>query len=225
MTPRLLPFAALMALMLMAMVQSTTGAPIPGVQVGLEHQTTGQTMTATTGGPNAEAVFTAPPGAWFVFVANGSTLPGPAQVTVLQGAQQRTSGLLSPVAGRVHAPDPQAPARLLINAGPGAPVRVRLTRWQPATSAAPACLTLPNGSPRFVTAQGSANGTGGGAYGAAMTAARAEWSRLARVHNAPGQPDYSDWGRAARTNVSSSVRSGLPPVTTVFLVGQPCRRP
>lgn len=86
--------------MLMAMVQSATGAPIPGVQLGLGYQTTGQTMTAITAGPNAEAVFTAPPGAWFGFVANGSSLSGPVPITVLKGAQQRISGALNPVAGR-----------------------------------------------------------------------------------------------------------------------------
>jgi|GEM_PF-6631765 len=221
MTLRLIPFAVPGALMLMALAQSSPATPLPNILVGLELQSGGSVLTATTAGPNAEAGISVTPGVYFVFVANGSSLPGPATLTVLEGSQQRTSGWISRTAGRVYAPNATSQGRMVVNAGQNGLVRLRLASAQAPVS--PTCLTLPNGSPRLITAQASANGTGGGAYGAAMTAARAEWSRLARVHNAPGQPDYSDWSRAARTNASSAVRRGVPPVTTVTLVGQPCR--
>lgn len=220
MTFRFAPLTALLGLMLMAFVQSTSGTPLPNIQVGLEPQSGGPVLTAATAGPNAEAVFNVTPGLYRVFVANGSTLPGPATITVFEGQQQRTSGVISRVAGRVHAPNATSQGLMMVNTGTNAFVRLRLATWQPQPPATPLCLTLPNGSPRFISAEGSASG-----YGSAMTAARAEWSRQANAWNAPGQPNYADWGAAARTNVRSSVRSGLPPITTVFLVGQPCRRP
>jgi hypothetical protein len=222
---RLIPIAAAGALMLMALAQSTPGTPLPNAQVGLEPQSGGPVLTATTTGPNAEAEITVTPGLYFVFVANGSTLPsGGALLTVIEGSQQRISGTIPRAAGRAYAPNATAQGRMVINWGVNGQVRLRLAHAVQAP-VVPPCLTLPNGAPRFISAQGTTNGNGGGAYGAAMTAARAEWSRLARVHNAPGQPDYSDWARAAQTNASSSVRPGLPPTTVVTLTGQPCRRP
>uniref|UniRef100_UPI002638B389 hypothetical protein n=1 Tax=Brevundimonas sp. TaxID=1871086 RepID=UPI002638B389 len=112
--------------------------------------------------------------------------------------------------------------RMVVNAGQNGLVRLRLASAQ--GPAVPACLTLPNGSPRFVTAQGSAGGTSAGAQNQAMSSARTNWSSQARAFNAPGQPDYGDWNRAARTNVSSSVGGGtFSRTTTVTLTGQPCR--
>jgi len=226
MTLRLIPFAVAGALMLMALTQSTPGTPLPNIQVGLEPQSGGPVLTATTTGPNAEATITVTPGSYFVFVANGSSLPsGGALLTVIEGSQQRISGFIPRTPGRAYAPNATVVGRIvIINSGVNGPVRLRLAQAVQAP-VVPPCLTLPNGAPRFISAQGTTNGNGGGAYGAAMTAARAEWSRLARVHNAPGQPDYSDWARAAQTNASSSVRPGLPPTTVVTLTGQPCRRP
>ncbi len=224
MTLRLMPIAAAGALMLMALAQSTPGTPLQNIQVGLEPQSGGPLLTATTSGPNAEAAITVTPGIYFVFVANGSSLPGPALLTVIEGSQQRVSGTIPQAAGRAYAPNATGQGRMAVNWGQNGLVRLRLARAVQAP-VFPPCLTLPNGAPRFISAQGTANGNHGGAYGAAMTAARAEWSRLARVHNAPGQPDYSDWARAAQTNASSSVRPGLPPTTVVTLTGQPCRRP
>jgi hypothetical protein len=223
MTLRLLPIAAAGALMLMALVQSTPGAPLPNVVVGLEAQSGGAVLTATTAGPNAEAGISVAPGIYFVFVANGSSLPGPAVMTVIEGQQQRVSGAIPRVAGRAYAPNASGPGRMVVNAGQNGLVRLRLATVQGPT--VPACLTLPNGSPRFVTAQGSASGTGAGAQNQAMSTARANWSSQARAFNAPGQPDYGDWNRASRTNVSSGVSGNAfwDRTTTVTLTGQPCR--
>lgn len=223
MSLRLLPLAAVVSLLLMALTQSSPGAPIPNIMVGLEPQSGGTPLTAITTGPNAEAAINIPPGVYSVFVANGVSLPGAATMTVFEGAQQRTSGIISRAAGRVYAPNTTGPGRMMVNTGQNALIRIRLTTFQP--PAAPTCLTLNGGAPRFISAQGSAGGVGNVATNQAMTAARAEWSRLARAFNAPGQPDYSDWATAARTNVANSVQPGIPPTTTVTLTGQPCRRP
>ena len=220
MTP--LPFAGAAALMLMALTQSTPGTPIPGVQVGLEPQSGGAVLTATTAGPNAEAAINVPPGIYSVFIANGSSLPRPAMITVLEGQQQRTSAVIAPTAGRVYAINPTGPGRMMINTAQSHLVRLRLSSAQP--PAPPACLTLANGAPRFVTAQGSATGTGSGLSNQAMAAARSNWSAQAGAFNSPGQADYSDWSRARQTNVSSSTTgSPFSPTITVTLRGQPCR--
>lgn len=225
MTLRLLPIAAAGALMLMALAQSTPGAPLPNIVVGLEPQSGGTAVTATTAGPNAEAVITVAPGLYSVFVANGSSLPGPAVLIVMEGSQQRVSGRISPAAGRAYATNASGPGRMTVNnGGQNGPVRLRLATAQ--APVFPTCLTLPNGSPRIVTAQGSATGAGGTLNGQAMATARNNWSAQARAFNAPGQTDYSDWSRAARTNVSStSAGSPFNTTITVTLRGQPCRRP
>ncbi len=224
MTLHHLPIAAAGALMLMALAQSTPGAPLPNVLVGLERQSGGAVLTATTTGPNAEAGITVTPGIYFVFVANGSSMPGPAVLTVIEGSQQRVSGAIPRIAGRTYAPNATTQGRMVVNAGQNGLVRLRLASVQ--SPALPACLTLPNGAPRIVTAQGSATGTGSGLSSQAMTAARNNWSGQARAFNSPGQTDYSDWSRAAQTNVSStSAGSPFNTTITVTLRGQPCRRP
>lgn len=222
MTHRLIPFAVPGALMLMALAQSSPATPLPNILVGLEPQSGGPVLTATTAGPNAEAGISVTPGVYFVFVANGSSLPGPATLTVFEGSQQRTSGWIPRTAGRVHAPNATSQGRMVVNAGQNGLVRLRLASAQ--VPVFPACLTLPNGSPRILTAQGSASGSGNG--GQAMSAARANWSLQARAFNPNAQIDYSDWSRAAQTNVSTtSAGNPLSPTTTVTLRGQPCRRP
>ncbi|MBX9803712.1 MAG: hypothetical protein K2Y04_13260 [Caulobacteraceae bacterium] len=223
MTLRLLPIAAAGALMLMALAQSTPGTPLPNILIGLEPQSGGTALTATTAGSNAEAVIAVPAGIYSVFVANGSSLPGPALLTVIEGSQQRISGTIPRAAGRVYAPNASGPGRMMVNSGgQNGPVRLRLATAQ--APVFPTCLTLANGAPRIVTAQGSATGTGGGLNGQAMAAARANWSAQARTFNLLGQVDYSDWSRATQTNVSSS-SAGSPfnPTITVTLRGQPCR--
>ena len=227
MTLRLMPIAAAAAgaLMLMALAQSTPGAPLPNILVGLEPQSGGAAVTASTTGPNAEAVIAVAPGIYSVFVANGSSLPGPAVLIVMEGSHQRVSRQILPAAGRVYAPNASGPGRLVVNdGGQAGPVRLRLATALPPVF--PTCLTLPNGSPRIVTAQGSATGTGSGLSSQAMTAARNAWSGQARAFNSPGQTDYSDWSRAAQTNVSTtSTGSPFNTTITVTLRGQPCRRP
>lgn len=225
MTCHHLPIAAAGALMLMALTQSTPGTPLPNVLVGLEPQSGGAALTATTAGPNAEAVITVAPGIYSVFVGNGSSLPGPAVLTVIEGQQQRVSGRLSPAAGRVYAPNASVPVRMVVNnGGQTGPVRLRLATAQ--SPVFPTCLTLPNGAPRIVTAQGSATGTGSSLNSQAVSAARNAWSGQARAFNSPGQPDYSDWSRAGQTNESStSTGSPFNTTLTVTLRGQPCRRP
>jgi hypothetical protein len=224
MTLRFMPIVAAGALMLMALAQSSPGAPLPNIQVGLEPQSGGAPLTATTSGPNAEAGIPVTPGLYFVFVANGSSLPGRAVLTVIEGSQQRISGTIPQAAGRAYAPDAVAPTRMMVNAGQNGLVRLRLaTALGPVF---PTCLTLPNGAPRVITAQGSATGTGGGLSSQARAAARNNWSGQAGAFNSPGQVDYSDWSRAAQTQVSSST-TGSPfnQTITVTLWGQPCRRP
>lgn len=224
MTRHLIPFAAAGALMLMALAQSSPGTPLPNILVGLEPQSGGPALTATTAGSNAEAGINVPPGIYSVFVANGASLTGPATMTVIEGQQQRTSGVISRTPGRAYAPNTTGPGRMMINTAQSLLVRIRLTAVQP--PAPSRCLTLPNGSPRFVTAQGSASGSGAIANNQAMSAARTSWSLQARAFNAPGQPDYADWSRAAQTNVGSSVGgSPFARTTTVTLTGQPCHRP
>jgi hypothetical protein len=149
-------------------------------------------LTGSTAGPKAEAAINVPPGIYSVFVANGSSLPRPAMMTVLEGRQQRTAAVIVPTRGRVYVLGPNGPGRMIINTAQNRLVPLRLSSAQPAL-----CLSLPNGQPRKTTAHGTATASGNIVLNQATTAARAEWSRLARGYNTPGQPDYADWNRGA----------------------------